>query len=333
MRTTVAIGALLLLALSTAAAQVPRTINYQGRIVDAAGEAVNGERRIELRLYTSPTGGTPVFTEIHDPVTFKNGIFTAAIGGVTSGGIPESVPFDRPYWLGVTISQFNGGTEIVPRFSIRSSPYSLRAIVADSSVSAYSADSAGVARLLHTPATLDAGDTDEAALTLANGQGPALRAEGTGRYAIVSDGVDSTSQYFVAGAGVPGTQVPPAAGAYYRDNAPMAWAVVTSDGTIVTDFGVTSVGKPTDLGYEIRLDRPVAMLEFNGLTVPQCAPVISQGGSIPPGDARLRIFSSWGFKQESDGTLNPQVIMVRFIDAQALPTQAPFSIVIFGRPQ
>lgn len=332
MRTTVATLALLLLALSTAGAQVPRTINYQGRIVDGS-TPVNGTRQIDLKLYTSPTGGTPVFTQTQS-VEFKDGIFTVAIGA--PGGIPESVRFDQPYWLGVTISDFNNGAELSPRFVLRSSPYSFRSVIADSSASAYtasSADSAGTARLLHTPATLQADAANQATLTLANTQGPALRAEGTGRYAIVSQGVDSTSRYFVAGGSVPATEVPPAAGAYYRDNAPMAWALVTSDGTLVNDFGVASVGKPTDQGYEVRLDRPVTTLAFNGVTVPQCIAMVTMGGNIPPTDARLRLVTSWSFKQESDGTLNPQVIMVRFTDVQGTAGQAPFSIVVFGRPQ
>ncbi len=328
MRMTVVTLALCALAVSTAIAQVPRTINYQGRIADGS-TPVAGNRTMTLRLYTSATGGTPIFSETQT-VEFSNGVFTVAIGGGTSGGIPESVAFDGQYWLGVSISGFNSGNEIAPRFVLRSSPYSFRARIADSADHAMGAITAQSAASLDVPATLGGGATTQPTVTLTNTQGPGLHVSG-GNYAIISDGVDSTSRYFVAGSKA-GSKAAPVAGAYYRDNVPIAWATVNGDGTIISDFGVSQVGKPGDRGYEVMLDHPVATIEFNGAQVPEFSAVIVPGGGIPPIVDPMRVFASWTYKQDASG-IDPQTIIVRIIDIQGTAVQMPFSITVFGRPQ
>lgn len=341
MKTTAATLVLLAIAATTAMAQVPRTMNYQGRIVDGAAP-VNGTRTMTLRLYTTATGGSAIFSETQS-VEFKEGMFTVGIGNGTPGGIPASVAFDRQYWMGVTISDFNNNEELAPRFILRSSPYSLRTAIADSAVIADSAAIADSARssvsaahadragTLDLPATLEATDADAATLSVANGGGTGLRTQGAS-YAIVSEGVDSTARYYVAGESA-GAKAVPVTGAFYRDNAPVAWAVVQSDGTILSDFGVTSVSKISDQGYEVVLDNPARLITFGSLQVPEFTPVIVPGGSVPPNTDPLRLFTNWNFKRESGGTLNPQTIIVRFVDTQGVTTAAPFSIVVFGRPQ
>lgn len=325
MRMTAATLALLAIAATAAMAQVPRTINYQGRIADGPNP-VNGNRWIEVRLYTSETGGTPIYSERHESVEFKEGIFTVGIG--TQQPIPESVTFDGQYWLGVTIEDFNSSNELSPRYILRSSPYSFRADIADSAVNAWGADEA---KTLTLPAALEAASADPATLKVVNAGGTAILAQGQ-RYAIISEGVDSTTRHYAPGE-VVGTTAAPSPGALYRDNAPIAWGLIQPDGSIVSDFGIASVQKPSDQGYEITLDNPVRLVTYGTFVVPAVAPVILPGGHLPPTTEQARVFAMWNFKRNPTGDLNPRVIVVRFIDIQGATISIPFSIVIFGRPE
>src|SRR5947207_5990690 len=71
---------ILILAVS-AQAQVPRTISYQGTIVEN-GVPVTGEHLIHLTLYDSATGGAAVYEESQQ-ATIANGIFDLRIGSVS----------------------------------------------------------------------------------------------------------------------------------------------------------------------------------------------------------------------------------------------------------
>lgn len=326
MRTTAVTLALLAIAATAAMAQVPRTINYQGRIADGPNP-VTGTRQMTVSLYTVATGGTSLFTESHS-VVFKDGIFTVGIGTETPGGIPTSISFDQQYWLGVTIENFNSGNELTPRYILRSSPYSFRTHIADSAVRAWGADEATTLTL---PAALEAVSADPATLKVVNTAGAAILAQGA-PYSIISEGVDSTTRHY-APAEVVGTTTAPSPGALYRDNAPIAWGIIQPDGNIVSDFGIASVLKPSDQGYEITLNNPVRLVTYGTFVVPAVAPVILPGGSLPPTTDQQRVFTTWNFKRDVTGALDPRIIVVRFIDIQGAPVAMPFSIVIFGRPE
>lgn len=119
-------------------------INYQGRAVDANGAPLTGTRSVQMRIYDGVSGGTVLFTETHPNVLFSNdGIFTIVVGSSTPGGIPQSVGFDQPRWLGVTVSGFNSGNEL-PRLRFYGTPYTFMANRAFFSDSARRADSARV---------------------------------------------------------------------------------------------------------------------------------------------------------------------------------------------
>jgi len=335
MRTTALLLALVALATATAVAQVPRTINYQGRMNGPDGP-LEGTRTMTLKLYAAATGGTVLFAETQT-VTFRNGIFTVAIGGATPGAIPASVPFDSEYWLGVSVAGFNGGQEIAPRFQLRSSPYSLRAAtadvadVADSSINAAHAEIAATVELpLYVSGGVAENPLFEARNTAAAGTG--IRAEGT-TYASVSIGVDSTSRHFVAGetAGTLGTPVP---GGYYRDNAPLAWGTVGANGSVIGGFGMTSSFDTKDSTYTITLVNKVQTSSPTGTQIPQIAVMITPGGAFPPGEDLSPVFTQWKFKRDSNSYSSSEIIVKFTKVAQQVSSSAvaPFSIVIFGRP-
>ncbi|GIW68371.1 MAG: hypothetical protein KatS3mg099_319 [Candidatus Parcubacteria bacterium] len=84
-------------------------INYQGKLTDSNNLAVaDGNYYMTFRLYTTATGGTPIWTEAHvgttTPVAVTNGLFTVMLGSITS---LAGVNFDQPLWLEVAI----GGTD------------------------------------------------------------------------------------------------------------------------------------------------------------------------------------------------------------------------------
>ncbi len=114
---------------TTAWAQLPRTISYQGILADSAGNFLpDGNHALTLTLYDAAAGGNVVFTETQSTVPVVRGVFNSILGSATAGGIPPGVLFDRAYFLGVKV---DGGAELTPRTPLTASPYALHAAVAD----------------------------------------------------------------------------------------------------------------------------------------------------------------------------------------------------------
>lgn len=136
----------------TAFPQVPRTISYQGVLTDNGGAPVgDGTYSLTFRLYDTPTGGRASWTETQT-VTTQDGVFDAILGS----GSALQLLFDRRYWLGVTVES---GTEMTPRIPLASSPYSIRAVRADTANDARSVNGYAVSSLpaANTLLPLDAG--------------------------------------------------------------------------------------------------------------------------------------------------------------------------------
>jgi len=99
----------------------PATLAFQGYLIDAEDNPVDGTVNLAFRLYDAATGGTAQWAEDQLDVPVTQGIFSVHLGQETSF---EAVSFDRSLWLGV---QVNGGSEMVPRVALEAAPYSLRA--------------------------------------------------------------------------------------------------------------------------------------------------------------------------------------------------------------
>jgi len=124
-RTFLSIALMLILAASLSLAQVPKTISYQGVLTDASGTVVpDGNYNLTFRLYDVATGGTALWAE-GQLVAVSKGIFNVILGSVA----PLNLPFNKPYYLGVTVG---AGAELTPRMPLTSSGYSFRAANADS---------------------------------------------------------------------------------------------------------------------------------------------------------------------------------------------------------
>ena len=120
MKHTPLLGALLVaLATQISWAQIPKTMSYQGALKDTDGSPVsNGDYQVGFRLYDVESGGMALWEEVHQSVPVTNGFFGAILGGSD----PLDLPFDRQYWLGITVE---GGAELTPRVQLTAVPYSL----------------------------------------------------------------------------------------------------------------------------------------------------------------------------------------------------------------
>lgn len=118
-------GILLLLAIvgiaaiaTTALADVPRTMSYQGILRNADTSLVpDGNYQLTFRLYEAATGGSPVWAETQ-VLAVSRGLFTATLGVVA----PLSMEFDHQYWLS---TQIGGEAELAPRVMLASAPSAL----------------------------------------------------------------------------------------------------------------------------------------------------------------------------------------------------------------
>jgi hypothetical protein len=103
-----------------ALAVAPSTMSYQGVLMDAGGALVpDGDYSLTFRLYTVAAGGVALWTETQSPVAVSRGGFHVILGSVAP---LTGVPFDVPYWLGITVG---AGAEMAPRVQLASSPYGL----------------------------------------------------------------------------------------------------------------------------------------------------------------------------------------------------------------
>ena len=154
------LAALALLGLASAFAQtstVPVLLSYQGRVTDSAGNLIGSStpvnRAVKFQLYTTASGGTPVWAETQT-VTISGGEFSVLIGngtgisGLTGPSSPAPTPYKKipeilnasgntsaAFYLGVTVDDGNSATtdaEISPRQQLVAAAYALRATVAES---------------------------------------------------------------------------------------------------------------------------------------------------------------------------------------------------------
>ncbi len=97
----------------TTDADVAAYIPIQGRLTDASGNPINGNRTVTFRLYDVQTGGTAKCTQTAT-VTFNNGVFNSRIY-CTSATINGQM-----LYIGITVED---GPEMTPRQPIFPVPY------------------------------------------------------------------------------------------------------------------------------------------------------------------------------------------------------------------
>lgn len=185
------------------------TLNFQARLLDASGQLVaDGSYNIQFNLYTTPTGGTSLWTETRSVsaaqgVTVKNGYFSVSLGEVTA--FPGTISWDQELWLGMTVQGtsscvFNStctpaDAEMSPRFKLTAVPFAFRAakLMDATSSNAFTADEL----VQKSPASAQIVNTALAAIRLnQTSTGGLLQLQGAGSDVFT---VDNTGATVVAG--------------------------------------------------------------------------------------------------------------------------------------
>jgi len=105
-------------------AQIPQTVDYQGRLADSDGNYLNEVVAVGFLIFSVETGGTALWTETQD-VSCANGVFHVQLGAVTA--LSGAVFNVSDPWLELVV----GGETLAPRTAIASVPYAFKAEDAD----------------------------------------------------------------------------------------------------------------------------------------------------------------------------------------------------------
>jgi hypothetical protein len=100
-----------------------------------------------FRLYNVAQNGVPLWSETQILGT-RRGLFSAVLGDITP--FPDSLRFDRPYWLGIQVSP---DPELLPRIQLTATGYSLRSRTADTALYARTGGT-GIQGIQNTDSTL-----------------------------------------------------------------------------------------------------------------------------------------------------------------------------------
>jgi hypothetical protein len=124
-----------ILLVGTAHAQFPKKIHYQGALEDAAGP-INRPLAASFKIYDAPTGGVAYLFETQT-IQVTNGLFSVVLGEFA----PLDLPFDKPYWLEISI---DNGAPIAPRTPLLATGYAYRALtVPDTSLTTIKINKSG----------------------------------------------------------------------------------------------------------------------------------------------------------------------------------------------
>ncbi|NQV03917.1 MAG: hypothetical protein HQ532_00300, partial [Candidatus Omnitrophica bacterium] len=80
-------------------AQIPRYINYQGKLTDIDDNPVTGDVSVTVRLYDAESEGTALWTEVQS-ATVTRGIFSILLGNITA---LDDLDFNSAYWYSVEV--------------------------------------------------------------------------------------------------------------------------------------------------------------------------------------------------------------------------------------
>lgn len=109
------------------AANSTGTIAYQGRLADSSGNPLTNTLNMSFRLYSSSTGGSPLWSEQwtgSNGVQVSDGLFNVMLGSLTP--IPQNViAGNSTLFLGITVGTDD---EMAPRVQLGSVPFAVQAL-------------------------------------------------------------------------------------------------------------------------------------------------------------------------------------------------------------
>ena len=115
-------GAASLLALSTPALAIPKSLTHQGRLFDGEGKPVTGAKNARFTLYDSPAQGAIVWQGEVTLSLSSDGSFVAQLGSADNP-LTEGVFNGERLWLEMNVED----ETLAPRLPISSVPYAFRA--------------------------------------------------------------------------------------------------------------------------------------------------------------------------------------------------------------
>ncbi|MCD4813758.1 hypothetical protein K8S19_08720 [bacterium] len=126
MKKLILLSFMMIIITTHAFADIPNTLNYQGRLMDSVQQpVVDGQYAVTFRLYAAESGGTMVWEEAQ-PVATQNGYFNTVLGNSTA--LTPSI-FNQSLWVSV---QVGTNVELSPRQKLGTSAYAMT--VADGAI-------------------------------------------------------------------------------------------------------------------------------------------------------------------------------------------------------
>ncbi|MDJ0786908.1 MAG: hypothetical protein QNK05_08855 [Myxococcota bacterium] len=110
---------------------VPADSNLQGQLLDDAGLPLVGPVAIEIAVFDAPVAGNLLYSELHDPVELRDGLFDLLIGTgqdpTPAAGFGPDLFSEANRYLEVRVDTGAGLEVLDPRLPISSVPYALSA--------------------------------------------------------------------------------------------------------------------------------------------------------------------------------------------------------------
>ena len=96
---------------------LPQTFVQEGLVTEGNGRPLNGNHRVEVRLYSAAQGGNQLHAEVHPVVPFINGYYAISIG--SEAALPANLFQDPKVFLAVKV---DNGDWLEPRTEIQRVP-------------------------------------------------------------------------------------------------------------------------------------------------------------------------------------------------------------------
>ncbi|MFA6290303.1 MAG: hypothetical protein WC637_00905 [Victivallales bacterium] len=117
----------------------PGTVVYSGKLLDSAGNIVNGTLDMTLSVYNVDSGGTALYVDrntaaLGKAVTVADGLYSVVIGDDAGGGgtyptLKEALEASSNCYIEISI----GGTALTPREKFQAVPYAISSLSSGSS--------------------------------------------------------------------------------------------------------------------------------------------------------------------------------------------------------
>lgn len=117
-RSSAAAAALLAVLFSVAHADAPTSMNFQGRLTDAAGNPLTGPQTVVFSIWDAVSAGNQLWSETQS-VAVSSGIYNVGLGNVLA--LSTAVFAGGPTWLQL---QIGADAAMTPRIPFRTSAYS-----------------------------------------------------------------------------------------------------------------------------------------------------------------------------------------------------------------